>query len=100
MSEYIVAGCYLLFSLSGVFINLEFRRRFPGRKFKPFIFLCYLLVGVFFGIAHLGIMKYGYNVVYLPANQWIEGNSIVRVIAAMFFFPQLLIGPSFVRSKR
>lgn len=100
MDEYIVAGVYFLFSLSGVLAGLWFRKHFPGRKLTPLVFLCYLLICVFYGLIHLTIVKYGYIIISTPINKWIEGNVIVRTIAAVFIIPQAFIGPSFYKSKR
>lgn len=100
MSEYIVALCYFLFALSGVMIGLWFRKQFPGRKLTPLVFLCYLLICAFYGVIHLIIVKYGFISLFPPVNKWIEGNVIVRTIAAVFIIPQAFIGPSFYKSKR
>lgn len=100
MSEYIVAVCYLIFSLFGILIMMGFKRRFPGNKFTPSVFLCYLFICLFFVITHLSIIKFGYNIIYLPANKWIEGNIIVRVMAVIFLLPQVFIGPSFRRDGK
>lgn len=100
MHEYIVAVSYFIFSLSGVLIGLWFRRQFPGPKLTPLIFLFYLLICVFYGMIHLIIVKYGYIIISNPVNKWIDGNVIVRSIAAVFIIPQACIGPSFYRFKK
>lgn len=100
MSEYIVAVCYLIFSLSGLFIVIKLKHLFSGRKLNSITFFIFLLVTSFFGVIHFSILEKGVSVLLTFVNQWVEGNTIVRTIATIFLFVHVFISPSSNESKR
>jgi hypothetical protein len=100
MSEYIVALCYFVFALSGVIIVWNLKIFFSGKRFNSATFFIYLLVTSLFGMTHLSILEKGISVLFTFTNQWIEGNTMVRIIATVFLFIQIFIWPSSDKSKR
>lgn len=100
MSEYIVALGYFLFALSGVIIVWNLKVFFSGKRLNGVTFFIYLLVTSLFGMTHLSIIEKGFSVMFTFANQWIEGNTMVRITATVFLFIQIFIWPSLDKSKR
>lgn len=94
MNEYIVAAGYFIFSLSGVIGAFKLKRFFSGKNLNALTFLLFLLATSLFGIIHFSILKTGSSVLFTFTNQWIEGNTIVRIIATVFLFIQACIWPS------
>ncbi|OAT21468.1 hypothetical protein M977_01999 [Buttiauxella gaviniae ATCC 51604] len=100
MNEYIVALGYFLFALSGVIIAWSLKAFLSVKRLNGATFFIYLLVTSLFGITHLSIVETGINVMFTFANQWIEGNTMVRITATVFLFIQIFIWPSSDKSKR
>lgn len=100
MNEFIVAFCYFIFSLSGVIIVWHLKVFFSDKRLNSATFFIYLLVTSLFGITHLSIVEKGIGVIFTFANHWIEGNTMVRIIATVFLFIQIFIWPSSENSKR
>lgn len=100
MNEYIVAAYYFIFSLVGLIIVFMLKMFFSGKRLNSITFFIYLLVTTIFNMTHLSILEKGISLLFKFANQWIEGNTIVRVISTVFLFIQIFIWPSSDKSKR
>ncbi|PJG57993.1 hypothetical protein [Aeromonas cavernicola] len=94
MSDFTVLGFYILISFVGVLFSCFIYTRYSGFHFRWKFFWVSFLIGGFFMVSHISVIKDGYNTLIPITEPWLKGNVFVGWAAFVFLFLQSFLLPT------